>query len=297
MKTGPNYFTAVCLILAQWIQVDLSPWPHFNCCQVSVVGPGFLSQLLAILQLTLQRKASIIACVSSTPVWSGDVTLWRTSDNSNSNIFELGQAIMWCLFERPAPGLGQTKRQLWVPRLGDQAPNTRSDPLGFPFTALVKIPGFSCIVHCACIMSRKYRHSSLRGSLSEFVYVYSTRQNNTAVFLWQLDNPGQDYIKHEQTFKIWNLFIECCETIHLCSKVVRRRKYKLEAKLANNKMISNFAFPKIAVFCFSFLFAKGDNFDSISGISLPKRARKQLVYICKITVFFTHLFQVCIIIF
>lgn len=272
MKTGPNYFTAVCLFSGSVNPGWFEPVTTFQLLWSQRCRPRFLSQLLAILQLTLQRKASVIV------VRSGDVTLWRTSDSSNSNIFELGQAIMWCLFERPAPGPGQTKRQLWVPRLGDRAPNTRSDPLGFPFTALVKIPGFSCIVHCACIMSRKYRHSFLRGSLSEFVYVYSTGQNNTPVFLWQLENPGQDYIEHEQAFKIWNLFIECCETIHLCSKVARRQKYKLEAKLANNKIRSNFAFSKIAVFCFSFLFAKGDNFNSISGISIPKMARKQLVY-------------------
>lgn len=53
--------------------------------------------------------------------------------------------------------LGWTKRPLWVPHLGDQAPNTRSAPHGFPFTNLVKIRGiFSTIqfsVHCAHIMS------------------------------------------------------------------------------------------------------------------------------------------------
>lgn len=168
---------------------------------------------------------------------------------------------MWCLFERPAPVPGQTKRQLWVPRLGDRAPNTRSDPLGLPFTGLVKIPGSSCIVHCACIMSRKYRHSCLRGSLSEFVYVYSTRQSNTAVFLWQLDNHGQDYIKPEQTFKSGTY----------SKNVVKPSLYKLEAKLANNEIMSNFALPKISVFCFSVV-CKSWPFQ------FPKMARKQLVY-------------------
>lgn len=145
MKTGPTFYGS---LNPGWIEfvTTFQLLSSQRCLDFSAAAGSLTAE-------PSQQSLNYGLCLQHPGIGVG------TSDRSNSNIFQIGQAIMWCLLER------QTERQLWVPHLGDRAPNTWSDPLGFSFSALVRMPGFSCIVHCVCTMSGKCRHSCLRGSL------------------------------------------------------------------------------------------------------------------------------------
>lgn len=126
----------------------ISLWEWSHVCHISTDGWVVLIAIYirglefdswhSIKKKKLHISLSKLDVFSELP-WFGAV-VWQSGNfrPSNSEIFDRitresnkRKAVMAC--ER----LGWTKRQLWVPHLGDQAPNTRSDPHGFLFTTLV----------------------------------------------------------------------------------------------------------------------------------------------------------------